>query len=138
MIGGDLQRNVYRNYTEFVTISKEVSNLDADVFRLKGYLNELKSIWEGFVEEANPSEDMKPIGNLQLKKRGRNDLSIYILLDAIGLNDAILPQRKHSDMIPSDLQSIFRAQIAALWENVEGSQVYISIVYPWSEFVNCG
>ncbi|CDH50968.1 nuclear mrna via spliceosome-related [Lichtheimia corymbifera JMRC:FSU:9682] len=107
VIGGDLQRNVYRNYTEFVTISKEVSNLDADVFRLKGYLNELKSIWEGFVEEANPSEDMKPI-------------------DAIGLNDAILPQRKHSDMIPSDLQSIFRAQIAALWENVEGSQRFVA------------
>lgn len=54
-----------------------------------------------------------------------------MLLDAIGLNDAILPQRKHSDMIPSDLQSIFRAQIAALWENVEGSQV--SIVDPWYE-----
>lgn len=35
-------------------------------------------------------------------------------------------------MIPSDLQSIFRAQIAALWENVEGSQVniYIYIYIP--------
>ena len=62
VVGGDLQRNVYRNYTEFVTISKEVSNLDGDVFRLKGYINELKSIWEGFVEETNPSEDTKPTG----------------------------------------------------------------------------
>lgn len=62
MVGGDLQRNVYRNYTEFVTISKEISNLDGDVFRLKGYLSELRSIWEKFVEEANPSEDMVSSG----------------------------------------------------------------------------
>lgn len=62
VVGGDLQRNVYRNYTEFVTISKEVSNLDGDVLALKGYLNELRSIWDGFMEEANPSESMASIG----------------------------------------------------------------------------
>jgi hypothetical protein len=41
---------VYRNYTEFVSISKEISNLDADVLRIKEYLNELKSIWESFLQ----------------------------------------------------------------------------------------
>lgn len=137
VIGGDLQRNVYRNYTEFVTISKEVSNLDADVFRLKGYLNELKSIWESFMEDANPSEDMKPIGKKSISRWEKDDLYI-LLLDAIGLNDAILPQRKHSDIIPSDLQSIFRAQIAALWENVEGSQVRGSILPLYEWILTCG
>ncbi|KAI9476614.1 Cullin repeat-like-containing domain protein [Zychaea mexicana] len=99
VVGGDLQRNVYRNYTEFVTISKEVSNLDGDVFRLKGYINELKSIWEGFVEETNPTEEIKPT--------------------------AVLPQRKHTDIMTTDLQSIYRAQISALWDNVEGSQRFV-------------
>ncbi|KAI9316768.1 Cullin repeat-like-containing domain protein [Dichotomocladium elegans] len=103
VVGGDLQRNVYRNYTEFVTISKEVSSLDGDVIRLKGYLNELKSIWESFMEDANPSDDTAPIG----------------------LKDTILPQRKHSDIINADLQGIYRAQISALWENVEGSQRFV-------------
>ncbi|KAI7850919.1 Cullin repeat-like-containing domain protein [Circinella umbellata] len=107
VVGGDLQRNVYRNYTEFVTISKEVSNLDGDVFRLKGYINELKSIWEGFVEETNPSEDTKPT-------------------ESLGLNKAVLPQRKHTDIMNTDLQSIYRAQISALWDNVEGSQRFVT------------
>lgn len=49
VVGGDLQRNVYRNYTEFVFISKEISNLDADVLSIKEHLNELKSIWESFL-----------------------------------------------------------------------------------------
>ncbi|KAI8142748.1 Cullin repeat-like-containing domain protein [Fennellomyces sp. T-0311] len=109
VVGGDLQRNVYRNYTEFVTISKEVSNLDGDVFRLKGYINELKSIWESFMEEANPSEDTKPT-------------------DSLGLNDAIIPQRKHNDIMTTDLQSIYRAQISALWDNVEGSQRFVPYI----------
>ncbi|KAI9259607.1 Cullin repeat-like-containing domain protein [Phascolomyces articulosus] len=109
VVGGDLQRNVYRNYTEFVTISKEVSNLDGDVFRLKGYINELKSIWEGFVEETNPSEDTKPT-------------------EGLGLNKAVLPQRKHNDIMTTDLQSIYRAQISALWDNVEGSQRFVPYI----------
>lgn len=57
-IGGDLQRNVYRNYTEFVQISKEVSNLDADVLQLKGYLNELRSIWDSLLEDSGMQDDV--------------------------------------------------------------------------------
>ena len=132
VVGGDLQRNVYRNYTEFVTISKEVSNLDGDVFRLKGYINELKSIWEGFVEETNPSEDTKPTGKLVITPPPLiyanyfcflTPLSLSPILESLGLNKAVLPQRKHTDIMNTDLQSIYRAQISALWDNVEGSQV---------------
>lgn len=70
-IGGDLQRNVYRNYTEFVLISKEVSNLDTDVLQLKGYLNELRSIWENLLEDSSVQDDVSLIG----KKRKRTRLS---------------------------------------------------------------
>lgn len=62
VVGGDLQRNVYRNYTEFVSISKEISNLDADVLSVKEYLNELKSIWEGFLIATNSSDLSKSPG----------------------------------------------------------------------------
>jgi hypothetical protein len=64
VVGGDLQRNVYRNYTEFVSISKEISNLDADVLSVKEYLNELKSIWESFLVATNSSDLSKSPGNL--------------------------------------------------------------------------
>ncbi len=65
VVGGDLQRNVYRNYTEFVFISKEISNLDADVLSIKEHLNELKSIWESFLtftqdDTADSSKSVLP------------------------------------------------------------------------------
>ncbi|KAF7729574.1 exocyst complex component exo84 [Apophysomyces ossiformis] len=107
VVGGDLQRNVYRNYTEFVTISKEVSNLDSDVLHLKNYLNELRSIWEGFAATANASDEMVPANTMDLNK-------------------SILPHRKRSDFMPTDMQSIYRAQIMDLWENVAGSQRFVS------------
>ena len=44
-------------------------------------------------------------------------------IESLGLNKAVLPQRKHTDIMNTDLQSIYRAQISALWDNVEGSQV---------------
>ncbi|KAJ3328132.1 exocyst complex component exo84 [Blyttiomyces sp. JEL0837] len=44
---GDLQKNVHRNYSEFVAISKEISNLERDLLSLRGFLNELTSVNEG-------------------------------------------------------------------------------------------
>ncbi|RCH88784.1 exocyst complex component exo84 [Rhizopus stolonifer] len=103
LVGGDLQRNVYRNYTEFVSISKEISNLDADVLSVKEYLNELKSIWESFLVATHSSEHAS----------------------AAGTESIFASQRKKSEMMASDINSIHHAQIMALWENVEGSQRFI-------------
>ncbi|CAO3639382.1 unnamed protein product [Mucor fragilis] len=107
VVGGDLQRNVYRNYTEFVSISKEISNLDADVLSVKEYLNELKSIWESFLAATNSSDISKMPGSVE---------SIF----ASSAN-----ARKKSDLMANDQTSIYRAQIMALWDNVEGSQRFI-------------
>ncbi|KAG0191120.1 exocyst complex component exo84 [Apophysomyces sp. BC1034] len=107
VVGGDLQRCVYRNYTEFVTISKEVSNLDSDVLHLKGYLNELRSIWEGFAAAASASDEMIPANTMNL-------------------GNSILPRRERSELMTTDMQSIYRAQIMNLWENVEGSQRFVA------------
>ncbi|KAI9029667.1 Cullin repeat-like-containing domain protein [Phycomyces nitens] len=106
VVGGDLQRNVYRNYTEFVAISKEISNLDGDVLHLKGYLNELRNIWEGFLASTDTSNELLPA-------------------NTGAFSEPILPQRKRSELMATDMQTIHRAQIVALWENVEGSQKFI-------------
>ena len=68
VVGGDLQRNVYRNYTEFVSISKEISNLDADVLRIKEYLNELKSIWESFLQMTQDDHQTTQSSKREKKK----------------------------------------------------------------------
>ncbi|KAI8352539.1 Cullin repeat-like-containing domain protein [Blakeslea trispora] len=104
LVGGDLQRNVYRNYTEFVSISKEISNLDADVLSVKEYLNELKSIWESFLAATHSSD--------------------YPVTSAGG-ESIFASQRKRSELMPSDLKSIHHAQITALWESIEGAQRFI-------------
>ncbi|KAI8384379.1 Cullin repeat-like-containing domain protein [Radiomyces spectabilis] len=109
VVGGDLQRNVYRNYTEFVTISKEISNLDSDVLNLKEYLNELRSIWDGFQAMAITLEDSTP-------------------MDGIPVNTTVSSSRKRNDYITTDMQSIYRARMMALWENVEGSQRFIPYI----------
>ncbi|GAA5808941.1 hypothetical protein MFLAVUS_002341 [Mucor flavus] len=101
VVGGDLQRNVYRNYTEFVSISKEIVNLDADVLSVKEYLNELKSIWESFLVATNSSEFS------------------HNAVESIFSGS----QRTNKD-ISSD--GMYRAQIMALWDNVEGSHRFIT------------
>ncbi|OBZ84285.1 Exocyst complex component EXO84 [Choanephora cucurbitarum] len=103
LVGGDLQRNVYRNYTEFVSISKEISNLDADVLSVKEYLNELKSIWESFLAATQTD----------YPANSTNVESIFA------------SQRKRSELMPNDLKSIHHAQITALWESIEGAQRFI-------------
>jgi len=86
VVGGDLQRNVYRNYTEFVSISKEISNLDADVLSVKEYLNELKSIWESFLAATNSSDISKVPGNqLIVKQRQVLLLTAFIRISGIHL-----------------------------------------------------
>ncbi|CAO3638718.1 unnamed protein product [Cunninghamella echinulata] len=102
-VGGDLQRNVYRNYSEFVSISKEIANLDGDVMHLKMYLNEVRSIWDGFLAMSIQTDDINT-----------NEEAV--------INEIVLPSRKPSELMSSDMQSIYRAQLTALWENVEGSQ----------------
>ncbi|KAJ3015674.1 exocyst complex component exo84 [Thoreauomyces humboldtii] len=40
----DLQRNVYRNYNEFVLISKEIYKLETDMWELRGLLADFKTV----------------------------------------------------------------------------------------------
>ncbi|KAI8342796.1 Cullin repeat-like-containing domain protein [Chlamydoabsidia padenii] len=102
-VGGDLQRNVYRNYTQFVSLSKEIANLDGGVTHLKMYLNDVRGIWQGFLTMADQVDE----GNMN------EDTEI------------VISTRKPSDLMSTDLQAVYRSQLTALWENVEGSQKFV-------------
>ncbi|CAO3675871.1 unnamed protein product [Umbelopsis ramanniana] len=102
LVGSDLQRNVYRNYTEFVVISKEISNLDGDMLLLRDFLNELRVINTSFKDEVDPMAG--------------------IINDPAPIAESITQRRKPSEMATADMQTIYRAQLASLWESIEGSQ----------------
>lgn len=104
VVGGDLQRNVYRNYTEFVSISKEIVNLDADVLSVKESLNELKSIWESFLAATHSSDLIS--SNTTMESIFNSHTS------------------NKTDMM-SNTENLYRVQIMALWDNVEGSHRFI-------------
>ncbi|KAJ3230788.1 exocyst complex component exo84 [Chytriomyces hyalinus] len=57
----DLQRNVHKNYTEFVVISNEISSLEGDVLLLRGLLNDLASVNNGYkmVQSLNSDDNLK-------------------------------------------------------------------------------
>ena len=47
-VSGELQKNVYKNYNEFVIISKEISKLEGDMISVRRVLGELKEVRERF------------------------------------------------------------------------------------------
>ncbi|KAJ3114793.1 exocyst complex component exo84 [Phlyctochytrium bullatum] len=48
---GDLQRNVFKNYVEFVNISKEISALESDILSLRSLLNDLTTASHAIPEQ---------------------------------------------------------------------------------------
>ncbi|RDB16262.1 Exocyst complex component EXO84 [Hypsizygus marmoreus] len=60
-IHGDLQQNVFKNYAEFILISKEITSLESEMLELKDLLSEYKSmpsllhIPDPTTHSANPS-----------------------------------------------------------------------------------
>ncbi|KAG5460496.1 MAG: Vps51/Vps67-domain-containing protein [Olpidium bornovanus] len=113
----DLKRNVYRNYNEFVTISKEISKLETDMLVLRGLLSELRSVSDSLSEDApqfaaNVTESLPSLNVLAQQPTERT-------VPASG--------RRGGSGSDKELEGLWRAQVAALWNAVEGSQKYI----PW-------
>lgn len=98
-----LKTQVFKNYAEFITISKEIAILENDMLDLKELLSEWKQL-----PQALQLDD--PINNT------RN-----------GLSDLVARGSSRNSMV--DLEHIYRAQIASLWENVEGSQKFVPQAY---------
>ncbi|KAF0432282.1 Exocyst complex component EXO84 [Gigaspora margarita] len=104
----DLQRNVYKNYNEFVTISKEISKLESDMLILRGLLNKLQVVSDNLRDDSSESINVGSASSVTsepIVNRGRKPTT----------NNA------------SDMQSIWKAQIQALWDGVEGAQNFVPL-----------
>ncbi|RIA91484.1 Cullin repeat-like-containing domain protein [Glomus cerebriforme] len=108
LAASDLQRNVYKNYNEFVVISQEISKLESDMLVLRGLLNELRNASDNLRDDSTESINIGPVTSVTsepIVPRGRNPT----------LNNA------------TDMQSIWKAQIQELWAGVEGAQNFVSL-----------
>ncbi|KAF9903135.1 exocyst complex component exo84, partial [Lobosporangium transversale] len=97
----DLQENVFKNYNEFVTISKEISKLESDMQTLRGLLDDLKAASDNLVDDDDE----------------------FLLTAGIEDSAPVVPKRM-TVMVSSmsDLTSVWKAQMMALWEGIEGAQ----------------
>ncbi|EIW66056.1 hypothetical protein TREMEDRAFT_41093 [Tremella mesenterica DSM 1558] len=98
----ELQRNVFKNYAEFVTISKEISTLENDMLELKELLAQWKDLPQLMGMESTLAPTLDKNGNLERRRTQRNSVA--------------------------DLQQLYKSQITNLWSTVEGSQKYLPIV----------
>ncbi|KPV76479.1 uncharacterized protein RHOBADRAFT_25548 [Rhodotorula graminis WP1] len=98
---GELQKSVFNNYADFVLISKEIATLENEMLELKGVLEEWRTVPESL--EGGWGDD-------------------DLLMGAGGLN-----RRAQRNSI-ADLATLYKSQLSALWEGVEGSQKFLPYV----------
>ncbi|PWN52446.1 hypothetical protein IE53DRAFT_367213 [Violaceomyces palustris] len=99
----DLKRQVFKNYSEFITISKEIATLENDMLELKELLAEWKQLPQAL--ELDDAVGATTLSETFRGKGGRGNRASMI-----------------------DLQQIYRAQITSLWEGIEGSQKFLPYV----------
>ncbi|GAA5976546.1 hypothetical protein JCM10908_005539 [Rhodotorula pacifica] len=102
VIEGGLQRSVYDNYSDFIVISKEIATLESEMLELKGVLEEWRTVPE--LLESGTGEDDFVLGS------------------------ASTPNRRGQRNSIADLATLHKSQLAALWDNVEGSQKLVPYV----------
>lgn len=103
----DLQTHVYRNYPEFVTIAKEIAQLETDLFELKDVLNELHSAVETFSSDVTCGDSST--------KNGENQTSHS------ENSETLKPEE-------SSLDSTNRKELTKLWNIVQGSMEHLPYV----------
>ena len=103
-----LKEQVFKNYAEFITISREIATFENDMLEFKEILGEWKQL-----PQQLQMED--PLSETALD--GSADSGI-----AGGV-----PRRSRNSMI--DLEQIYKAQLTSLWENIEGSQKFVPLVH---------
>ncbi|GAA5954199.1 hypothetical protein JCM21900_006959 [Sporobolomyces salmonicolor] len=99
---GELQKSVFNNYADFVVISKEIATLENEMLELKGVLEEWRAVPESL--EGGWGDDDLLIGTAGGSNRRAQRNSI------------------------ADLATLYKSQLSALWEGVEGSQKFLPYV----------
>ncbi|KAI8919725.1 hypothetical protein BC831DRAFT_480271 [Entophlyctis helioformis] len=108
----DLQRNVFRNYNDFVVISKEISKLESDMLYLRGLLAELKD-----VQDSIRPESSEPIDSI-LSQAIADDPLASPAQKAAAAAEALAKQRAKEE----ELVEAREVQMKALYANIEGLQ----------------
>ncbi|KAL7340040.1 exocyst complex component EXO84 [Rhodotorula toruloides] len=93
----ELQKSVFNNYADFVLISKEIATLENEMIELKGVLEEWRAVPE--LLEGGSGDDDLLMGGAAGRRAQRNSIA--------------------------DLATLYKSQLSALWENVEGSQKFL-------------
>ncbi|BGP38482.1 exocyst complex component exo84 [Rhodotorula kratochvilovae] len=99
---GELQKSVFNNYADFVLISKEIATLENEMLELKGVLEEWRAVPESL-------------------EGGWGD-------DDLLMGGAGGPNRRTQRNSIADLATLYKSQLSALWEGVEGSQKFLPYV----------
>ncbi|GAA5869196.1 hypothetical protein JCM16303_000387 [Sporobolomyces ruberrimus] len=97
----ELQRSVFNNYADFVIISKEIATLENEMLELKGVLEEWRAVPES-LEGGWGGDDDLLIGGGSTRRNARNSIA--------------------------DLATLYKSQLSALWEGVEGAQKFLPYV----------
>ncbi|ORY46947.1 hypothetical protein BCR33DRAFT_783393 [Rhizoclosmatium globosum] len=104
----DLQRNVHKNYSEFVLISKEISSLEGDVLLLRGLLDDLSAVNNGYkMDQANTSDE-------NLKEQDDQEASNVV-------------KRSLNALTSQELQEQQRVAMENLYEQIEGLKKLLPI-----------
>ncbi|GAA5938435.1 uncharacterized protein JCM15063_000734 [Sporobolomyces koalae] len=92
----ELQRSVFNNYADFVVISKEIATLENEMLELKGVLEEWRTVPESLEGGWGGDDDLLLGGGSSNRRNARNSIA--------------------------DLATLYKSQLSALWEGVEGAQ----------------
>ncbi|KAM0754770.1 hypothetical protein T439DRAFT_284794, partial [Meredithblackwellia eburnea MCA 4105] len=92
----------HRNYADFVVISKEISTLENEMLELKGVLEEWRAVPESLESGWGVDDLLMGASTGANRRNQRNSLA--------------------------DLATLYKSQLAALWEGVEGSQKLLPYV----------
>ncbi|TPX43702.1 hypothetical protein SeLEV6574_g04900, partial [Synchytrium endobioticum] len=105
LAAADLQRNVHRNYNEFVVISKEISQLESDLLVLRGLLNELKDLNESL-------KDREQYGSARPQDG--------VAMESTVLDGKLGDSNGQLTTSANELSEMRKAILAEVYENVEG------------------
>lgn len=100
-----LKEQVFKNYSEFITISHEIATFENDMLEFKEILSE----WKQLPQQLQIEDPL-------------NDTA----LDDTSLSTPSRRQSRRNSMV--DLEHIYKAQLTSLWENIEGSQKFVPFV----------
>lgn len=101
-----------RSYTEFITISREISTLEASLLELQSLLSDWKSVPESLSGLSSYAADDPAL---------RRSIA-----SSIGSSSNVPASTRRSSV--ADLQSLYRTQLQALYSQVSGSQKFIPLI----------